>query len=90
LQEPQKGRLLLAVATDGLDWAAAESFFAKRALFVRFRLLVEEGVAAVVVALKVGWRGLTAKVAVDALIVHIVGTVYVLGVFVGCVCHGLG
>jgi hypothetical protein len=82
-------RLLLAVATDGLNWATCQSFFTQRTLIVSLRLLKEERVTAIVVTLEVGWRGLTAKVAVDALIVHIVGTVYVLGIFVGCVCHGL-
>jgi hypothetical protein len=53
-------------------------------------LLVEIRVAAIVVALEVGRSGLTAKVAVDALIVHVVRAVHVLGIFIGCVCHGLG
>jgi hypothetical protein len=51
-------------------------------LFVRLRLFVEEGMTTVVITLEVSRGGLAAKVAVDALIVDVIGAVGVLGVFV--------
>ena len=38
------------VATNGLDWAASQSFFAKLHFFIILRLLEQERMAAVVVA----------------------------------------
>jgi len=78
-----------AVTTNCLNRAASQSFFAKLHFFIILRLLKQEGMATVVVALEVGRSGLTAEITVDALIVHIVSTVHVLGVFVCCVSHCL-
>lgn len=77
----------LAVATDGLDRATGEGFLAESAFFVGLRLLENVGMAAVVITLEVCWRGLAAEVAVDALIVHVVGTFSVMGEFVCSVSH---
>jgi hypothetical protein len=44
---------------------------------------------AVVVAFEICGGGFTAQIAVDALIVHVIGTCHVLGVFVCCVSHCL-
>jgi hypothetical protein len=81
---------LLSVAADGFYRAASEGFFTEGALVIRLRLLVEEGVATIIITLEVGWRCLTAQVAIDALVIDIVGTFYVLRVFVGNISHGFG
>lgn len=78
---------LFAVAADGFDGATAEGFFAELQLFVAFGLLKDVGVATVVITPEIGRCGLTAKIAVDALIVHVKGARDVLGVFVCCVSH---
>jgi hypothetical protein len=78
---------LFAVAADGFDGATAEGFFAELQLFVGLRLLVDVGVTAVIVTGEVGGSGFAAKIAVDALIVHVKGARDVLGVFVCCVSH---
>jgi len=44
-------------------------------------------VAAVVIALEICGSSLTAKVTVNALIIHVIGTCHVLGVFVCDVSH---
>jgi hypothetical protein len=80
-------RKLFTVATNGFDRASGESFFAERTLVIRLGLLVNVGVAAVIVALEVGWRGLAAQVTVNALIIHVVRAYDVLGVFVCGVGH---
>lgn len=86
---PLARRALFAIATNGLHRAAGEGVFAEAALFVRFRLLVEVGVATVIIALEVGGRCLAAEVAVNALVIDIVRAGNVLGVFVCSVCHGI-
>ena len=78
---------LFAVATDGFYGATAEGFFAKLQFFIIFGLLEDVGVATVIITLEIGRGGLAAKVAVDALIVHVEGAGDVLGVFVCCVSH---
>jgi hypothetical protein len=87
----QKGAVtvtgLFAVAADSFHRAACEGFFGQLALVVGFRLFEDVGVAAVIVTLEVGRCGLAAQVAVNALVVHVVGTRGVLRIFVFCVSH---
>jgi hypothetical protein len=86
-QDQRRRGLFLTITADGLDRAALESFFALGALIVIFRLLVEEGVTSVIITLKVSRRSLAAKVTINALIVHVISTGDVLGVFVSGVGH---
>jgi hypothetical protein len=80
--------LLRSVISDGFDWTSFHRFLAQR-LFIRtFRLFINVGVAAVVVAFEIGRRGFAAQIAVDALIVDVKFSCYVLGVFVRSVGHG--
>jgi hypothetical protein len=80
-------RLLGSVATDGLDWATSQSFFAKSSFLIALRLFVEVRMAAVIITLEVRRGCLAAEIAVDALIIHIVCAFDVVRVFVCCVCH---
>jgi hypothetical protein len=80
-------RLFVAVATDGFHGAAGQGFFAEGALVVGLRLLIEEGMTAVVITLEVSRCGLAAEIAVDALIIDVVGTGSVMRVLVGGVGH---
>jgi hypothetical protein len=50
-------------------------------------LFVNEGVAPVVIAFVICRSGLTAKIAVDALVVDVIRSGNVFGVFVCCVGH---
>jgi hypothetical protein len=80
------GRLGTVVA-DSFDWAAFHRFLAQP-FFVRvLRLFVYVRMAAIVVPFKIGRRGFTAQVAIDALIIDVKFSRYVLGVFVGDVSH---
>ena len=78
---------LFAVATDGFDRATCQSFFSQSALIVAFRLLENERMTTVVITLEVRWSCFAAEIAVDALIVHVVGTGDVLRIFVCSVGH---
>jgi hypothetical protein len=82
-----KNRAVLAVVADGFDGAAFHGFFAARFFVGRGRLLVNERIAAVVVALEIIRGGFAAQVAVNALVVHVVFARNVFGVFICCVCH---
>src|SRR5438105_3978530 len=87
-RRPQRdGYSLRAVAADRFDRAAFHGFLAERFFLGTLRLFVNEGVAAVVVAFVIRRRGFAAKIAVDALIVDVVRTGNVLGIFVGSVSH---
>jgi hypothetical protein len=78
---------LFAVVSDCLYWAAFHCLFAKSFFFRSLGLLIDETVAAIVVAREIRWRCLTAKVAVDALIVHEESANDILRIFVCYVCH---
>jgi len=75
------------VVADRFDGAAFHSFFAQTFFVWRLRLLVNIGVAAIIVPFEVRGSRLTAQIAVDALIIDIEFARYVLGVFVRCVGH---
>lgn len=81
------GEQLCAVFADGLNRATFLGLRATR-LFIRtLRLLVNEGVAPVLVALEVVWSGLTAEIAVNALIIDVVGAANVFRISVLFVSH---
>jgi hypothetical protein len=90
LLPPGDGAVLLAVATDGFYRASSQGFVAEGLFLVVLRLFEEVGVAAVVVTGEVGGCGLTAEVAVDALIIYVVSAGGILRVFVFEVSHGDG
>jgi hypothetical protein len=77
----------VSVVADRFDWAAFHRFFAKTFFLGRLGLLVNVGMTTVVVPFKIGRGGLTAQIAVDALIIDIEFARYVLGIFVRCVGH---
>src|SRR5436309_9805230 len=80
---------LRAVAADGFNWTSFHRLLAEPFFFRGFWLLVNIGMAAVVVTFEIGWRGLTAQIAVDALIIDVEFARYVFGVLICHVGHGL-
>jgi hypothetical protein len=76
-----------SVVANRFDGATFHRFFAERFLLWGLWLLVNVGMAPVVVPLEIGRRGLTAQIAVDALIIDIEFSRYVFGVFVCDVGH---
>jgi len=78
---------LRAVAANGLDRATLHRLFAERFLIRRFRLLVYVGMSTIIVTTEVRGRGLTAKIAVYALVIDIELSLYILGVFICGVGH---
>src|SRR6266404_5677262 len=88
MRRPQgDGYRLSAVAADRLDRAAFHRLLAERFFLGTFRLLVNEGVAAVVVAFVISGRGFPAKIAVDALVIDVVGTRDVFRIFICGISH---
>jgi hypothetical protein len=79
--------LLSAVATDRFDRATFHRLFTKAFFFRRLRLLVNIGMAAVVVALEICGRRFPAQIAVDALFIDIEFAGSIFGIFVGGVGH---
>jgi len=65
-----------AVVANGFDRTTFHRFFAERFLLWSLWLLVNVGMAAVVVTLKIGWRGLAAQIAVDTLIIDVEFSAY--------------
>jgi hypothetical protein len=80
---------LSAVAPDRFDRATFHRLFAKRFFIGIFRLLIDKGMAAVVIALKVGRRSFAAQIAIDALIVDIELSFYVFRIFICDIGHFL-
>ncbi len=78
---------MLAVVADRLDRAAVESLLAEGLLLGSLRLFVDVAVSAIVVTFEVCRCGFAAQIAVDALIIHVKFTPYVVAVFVCYVCH---
>jgi hypothetical protein len=80
-------RKLRAVVADGFHRTTFHRFFAERFFLGTFRLFVNVGVAAVVIAFEIGGRGFAAQIAVDALIIDVEFARYVFGVFVRGIGH---
>jgi hypothetical protein len=79
----------LAVVTDGLDRAFLHGILASLLLFLVLGLLGDVGVTLVLVALEVVGSGLAAQVTVDAVGIHVPGTVDVVFHFIGIISHGI-
>src|SRR2546430_10268118 len=79
--------ILGAVAADRFDRATFHRFLAKTFFLGRFRLFVNVGVTAVVIALEIRGRSLAAQIAVDALFVDIEFAGGIFRIFVGGVGH---
>jgi len=77
----------ISIIAYGFDRAALHRFFAEPLLVWRLRLLVNVGVAAVVIPLEVCRGGFAAQIAIDALIIDVEFARYVLGVLVRGICH---
>jgi hypothetical protein len=77
----------LSVVSDRLDRATFHGLFAESLLLGSLGLLEYIGVTAIFVALEVGGSRLAAKVAVDALVVTVVGARNILGILVGYISH---
>ena len=60
-----------AIVADGFDGTTFHRFLAKTFLFRAFRLFVDVGMSAIVIAFEIGRRSFAAQVAVDALFVDI-------------------
>jgi hypothetical protein len=80
-------RHLRAVAANGLDRATFHRLFAERFFLRRFGLLVYVGMSTIIVTTKVRGGGFTAKIAVDALVIDVELSLYILGVFICGVGH---
>jgi hypothetical protein len=78
---------LCSVIADGLDRAAFFGFLATRFFFRGSRLLENEGVAAVFIALEIVRCGLAAKIAIYALVINEVFAGDVLRIFISSVSH---
>ena len=78
---------LPAVAADGVDRATFFCFVTERFFLGTLGLFVNEGMAAVVVALEVCGRRFTTQIAVDALVIDVKFPVYILRIFVCNVSH---
>src|ERR1041385_8537108 len=63
------------------------SFFAAGFLLFAFGLLINERVAAIIVAFEIVRGSFAAEIAINALIVHVIFSAGVFGVFVRHVCH---
>ena len=73
-----------AILADGLDGAAFLGFFAAGFFFRVLGLFIDERVTAVIVSLKIVRRGLAAKVAINAGVIHVI---LAFGVFRILVCN---
>ena len=81
--------VLRAVAADRLDRATFHRLFAERFFLGRFGLLINVGMAAIIVAAEIRRGRLTAKITVNALVVDVELSVYILGIFICGVGHFL-
>src|SRR5882757_3659088 len=80
-------RNLRPVAANGLDRATFHRLFAERFFLRRFGLFVNVGMPAIIIATEVRGRGLAAKITVDALVIDVEHSLYILGVFICGVGH---
>ena len=85
--EAGTGRGLGRVVSDRLDRTPFHGFLAESFLFGSLGLLEHIGMAAIVIAGEVCRGCLATEIAIDALIVAIVGAWDILGIFVGYISH---
>jgi hypothetical protein len=81
--------LLATVAADSFHGAPLHRFFAKRFFVGALRLFVDVRVTTVVVARKICRGRLSAKIAVNALIIHVKLPTYILRILICNVSHNL-
>ena len=79
--------LAFAVITDRLYRTGIERLAAKLLFIGGFRLLIDERIAVLVVAGKVGRCGVAANVTVDALLIDVKAAGDIVGKFVFGLCH---
>ncbi len=79
---------ILTVFANRLDRATFHRFLTERFLLRRFGLLIDKGMAAVVVALEICGRRLATEIAIDALVIDVEFSSYVFGIFVCRISHG--
>jgi hypothetical protein len=84
-----KGPLTATIASDRFHGTPFHGFFAKRFLVRALGLFVDVGVTSVVVARKIGRRRLSAKIAIDALIIHVKLPAHILWILICNVSHNL-
>jgi hypothetical protein len=75
------------IVANGFNWAAFLGFFATGFFFRSGRLLVDKGIAAIVIAFEIVRGGFAAQIAVNALIVHVVFAGNIFRIFVRNVSH---
>ena len=75
------------VVADRFDRTTFLGFLAAGFLVGARRLLVNEGITAVIVALEIVRRRLAAQVAINALVVHVIFSSHVLGIFICDISH---
>jgi uncharacterized membrane protein YedE/YeeE len=80
---------LTPVIADGFHGTAFHRFLAKFFLFGTRGLLINVGVAAVIIAAKIARSGLAAEITVDALVIDIVFAGDIFGIAVCDVSHNL-
>src|SRR5438105_3610612 len=80
-------RNLSTVAADRFDGATFHGFLAERFFLGIFGLLIDEGMAPVVVPFVIGRRRFAAKVAVDTLVVDVVRARDVFRIFICRISH---
>jgi ABC-type transport system involved in Fe-S cluster assembly fused permease/ATPase subunit len=87
LKLEQRSGDLSTIITDGFDGTTFLGFLAAGFLFVIFRLLINEGITAVIVALEIIRGRFPAKITINALVVHVVFARGVLGISICSVSH---
>ena len=76
-----------AVVADRFDRTTFHRLFAETFFLGRLRLLVNVGVTAIVIALKIRGRSLPAQIAVDALLIDVEFAGGIFRIFVGNIGH---
>jgi hypothetical protein len=82
-----KTNQLRPVVADGFNRATFLGFLAACLFIGRGRLFIDKGISAVLIAFEIIGRGFAAQVAVNALVVHVVFSRHVFGVFVCYISH---
>jgi hypothetical protein len=85
----RRGRIAIsgAVVADGFDRATFHGFLAQLFLFGRTRLLIDVGIAAVIISAEIAGGGFAAEIAVDALVIDIIFAGNIFGIAVCDISH---
>ena len=81
--------LTATIAADGFHRTSFHRLFAERFLVRTLRLLIDVGVTTVIVARKICRRRLSAKIAINALIIHVKLPTHILRILICNVSHNL-